>query len=174
MKIEIVNLVATATLGEPILLEGLTTLPFITYNPSRYFCAYFKDETMEAKVSIFTSGKMIAVGAKSEEASRRDLLHVVKVLSGLGIVKKSRPEVAVQNIVVTVEVGSPINLEELQTVVPGIVYESEQFPGAIFRPIDSDVTVLVFAFGKMVVAGLRSVSSIEDNVKTVLKELNLI
>ena len=64
MKIEIVNLVATATLGQPIHLESLTTLPFITNNPSRYFCAYFKDETMEAKVSIFTSGKMIAVGVE--------------------------------------------------------------------------------------------------------------
>jgi TATA-box binding protein (TBP) (component of TFIID and TFIIIB) len=63
LKIEIVNLVATATLGERIDLEGLADLPFVSYDPARYFCAYFKDETMEAKVSILTSGKMIAVGA---------------------------------------------------------------------------------------------------------------
>ena len=67
MKVEIVNLVATATLGESVSLEELAALPFITYNPSRYFCAYFKDETMEAKVSIFTSGKMIAVGTNIEK-----------------------------------------------------------------------------------------------------------
>ena len=66
-----------------------------------------------------------------------------------------------------------INLEEMQTVAPGIVYEPEQFPGAIFRPIDSVVTVLVFASGKMVVAGLRSVSSTSENVQIVLRELNL-
>jgi TATA-box binding protein (TBP) (component of TFIID and TFIIIB) len=70
MKIEIVNVVATTTLGERVNLEGLTELPFITYNPDRYFCAYFKDDTMEAKVSILNSGMMIAVGAKSEEAAR--------------------------------------------------------------------------------------------------------
>ncbi len=129
MKIEIVNLVATAALGESISLEGLTDLPFVTYNPSRYFCAYFKDETMEAKVSIFTSGKMIAVGAKSEAAAKRDLKHVVQVLIKIGIVKKSKSEVEVRNIVVTVELNSPINLEELQNLVLGIVYEPEQFPG---------------------------------------------
>jgi TATA-box binding protein (TBP) (component of TFIID and TFIIIB) len=67
LKTEIVNLVATATLGERIDLEGIATLPFVSYDPARYFCAYFKDETMEAKVSIFTSGKMIAVGAKSNK-----------------------------------------------------------------------------------------------------------
>lgn len=168
LKIEIVNLVATASLGERIDLEGLGELSLVNYDPTRYFCAYFKDETMEAKVSIFNSGKMIAVGAKSEEAARRDLMKVVKVLSKLGIVKKSRPVVTVQNVVITAELGSPINLEELQSVIPGFVYEPEQFPGAIFRPIDSDVTVLVFASGKMVVAGLRSVSFIPDNVQTVL------
>ena len=124
-------------------------------------------------MSIFTSGKMIAVGAKSEKAAQRDLLHVVNVLSGLGIVKKSRPEVTVQNIVVTVELNSPINLEELQTVVPGIVYEPEQFSGAIFRPIDSDVTVLVFASGKMVVAGIKSEKAIEHEVQIILNELKL-
>jgi TATA-box binding protein (TBP) (component of TFIID and TFIIIB) len=42
MKVEIVNLVATATLGESVSLEELADLPFITYNPSRYFCAYFE------------------------------------------------------------------------------------------------------------------------------------
>ena len=57
LKTEIVNLVATATLGERIDLEGLAKLPSVNYDPTRYFCAYFKDETMEAKVSIFNSGK---------------------------------------------------------------------------------------------------------------------
>jgi len=67
MKIEIVNLVATATLGEPIHLEYLTPLSFIIYTPSRSFCAYFKDETMAAKVFIFTSGKLIMAVKDDQE-----------------------------------------------------------------------------------------------------------
>ncbi len=134
LKIEIVNFVTSPTIGESISLEDLADLPFITYNPSRYFCAYFKDESMEAKVSIFNSGKMIAVGVKSEEDARRNLLHVIQVLSKLGIVKKNKPKVTVRNIVITLEMGTPVNLEEMQDLIPGLVYEPEQFPGAIFRP----------------------------------------
>lgn len=123
MKIEIVNIVATAPIGESVSLDELADLPFITYNPSRYFCAYFKDETMEAKVSIFTSGKMIAVGAKSERSAKRDLQHVIQVLSKLGIVKRSKPKVTVRNIVVTVELDTPLHLEEMQDLIPGLIYE---------------------------------------------------
>lgn len=128
---------------------------------------------MEAKVSVFASGKLIAVGAKSEKSAERDLTHVVKKLSRLGLVKESRPKVTVQNIVITVELGTSINLDELQSVVPGIVYEPEQFPGAIFRPMDSDATALIFASGKMVVAGIKAKESIDEDVRAVLKELNL-
>ena len=51
VKIEIVNLVATATLGESVSLEEIADLLFITHNPSCYFCAYFKDKTTKTKVS---------------------------------------------------------------------------------------------------------------------------
>ena len=61
LKSKIVNLAATSTLGQSVRLDDLAGLPNLNYNPSRYFCAYFKDKTMEAKVSIFASGKTIAV-----------------------------------------------------------------------------------------------------------------
>ena len=164
---------ATATVGESVSLDDLAKIPGVIYNPSRYFCAYFKDKSMESKVSIFASGKMIAVGAKSEKAATRDLVHVVQILSERGFVRKSRPKVTVQNIVVTVELDRTINLDELQELIPGLIYEPEQFPGATFRPLSLDVTVLVFASGKMVVAGLKSVSSIEETVQSVINELGL-
>ena len=46
-------------------------------------------------------------------------------------------------------------------------------PGDIFRPIDSDVSVLIFASGKMVIAGIKSEALIETEIQTVLNELNL-
>lgn len=173
LKTEVVNLVATATIGESVSLEELAGLPFITYNPSRYRCAYFKDETMEAKVSIFNSGKMIAVGAKSEKSAKCDLQHVITVLNELGIIEKRKPKVTVQNVVVLVTLDSDIDLEEMQDIIPGLVYEPEQFPGAIFRPRNSDATTLIFASGKLVLTGLKSAESVDTVVNSVLKELNL-
>ena len=173
LKIQIVNIVATANIEQTINLEVLAELPFITYNPSRYFCAYFKDETMEAKVSIFTSGKMIAAGATSEISATRDLHRVARVLNKLGYINTKKSDVTVRNIVITVELTSPIDIEEKVELVPGLVYDPEQFPGVIFRPLSTDVTVLVFASGKMVVTGLKSTSEINTTVTSILKELDL-
>lgn len=66
LKIKVVNVVAAANTGHAIDHPRLARQPQITYNPSRYFRTYFMDHTMEAKVSVFESGKLIAVGAKSE------------------------------------------------------------------------------------------------------------
>ena len=169
LKIEIVNVVATAEIGESVDLDELSQRPEVIYNPSKYRCAYFKDDGMQAKVSIFPSGKMIAVGAKSEETARRDLLHVTQSL-GVNI---DTIKVKIRNIVATVDLETAIDLEALQDMVPGIIYEPEQFPGAIFRPARHHVTVLVFGSGKLVLAGLKSESEIENALREVLEPLGL-
>ena len=174
LKIEIVNVVVTAETGESVDLDELSQRLEVIYNPSKYRCAYFKDDGMQAKVSIFPSGKMIAVGAKSEKTARRDLLHVAQSLGVLGIGKDAMKTV-VQNIVVTADPGleKPIDLEALLNMVPGIIYEPEQFPGAIFKPEGHHVTILIFGSGKMVLAGLRSESEIESAVAEVMRALDL-
>ncbi len=169
MRIEIVNVVATSDIGESIDLDEISRMPQVIYNPSKYRCAYFKDDGMQAKVSIFPSGKMIAVGAKSEETARRDLLHVTQLLGvNIGTIK-----VEIRNVVATVDLETAINLEALQDVVPGIIYEPEQFPGAIFRPARHPVTVLIFGSGKLVLAGLKTSESLSDIVQNIVQELNL-
>ena len=124
---------------------------------------------MQGKVSIFSTGKMVAIGSKSEEAARRDLLHVTQSMG----ISKGPMKIEVRNIVATVDLARAIDLEALLDVVPGIIYEPEQFPGAIFRPELHHVTVLIFGSGKMVMAGLKSESGIENVVKEVIDPLGL-
>jgi transcription initiation factor TFIID TATA-box-binding protein len=169
MRIEIVNVVATADIGKRIDLDEISRMPQVIYNPSKYRCVYFKDDGMQAKVSIFPSGKMIAVGAKSEDTARRDLLHVTQSLG----VNVDTIKVEIRNIVATVDLETAIDLEALQDMVPGIIYEPEQFPGAIFRPARHHVTVLIFGSGKLVLAGLKSESEIKNAVAEVLEPLGL-
>ena len=169
LKIEIVNVVTTADIGENVDLDEISQMPEVVYNPEKYRCAYFKDSSMQAKVSIFFSGKMIAVGAKSAEAARRDLLHVAQSFGfNTGTMK-----IEVRNIVATVDLAKAIDLEALQDIVPGIVYEPEQFPGAIFKPAHHHVTVLIFGSGKLVLTGLKSESEVENVVGEVLEPLGL-
>jgi len=69
VEFSIVNVVATATLDRSVDLASLPQLfpRLISYDSERYFAAYFKSKDMQGKVSIFSSGKMISVGTRSEK-----------------------------------------------------------------------------------------------------------
>ncbi|MFW9890344.1 MAG: hypothetical protein ACFFER_19365, partial [Candidatus Thorarchaeota archaeon] len=165
--------VATLDIGQPIDLSSISKQPFISYDPSRYFCAYFKDDTMEAKVSIFTSGKLIAVGAKSEKSAKRDLMHTMGMLHRSMKTKDNVGDITIRNVVITVDLGHDIDLEILQANHSGAIYEPEQFPGAVMRSTQHDASVLAFATGKLVIAGLKSTKSMTRIVEEVVEELGL-
>jgi TATA-box binding protein (TBP) (component of TFIID and TFIIIB) len=67
----IVNVVATADLNQEVDLFELANLKEIVYDSEIYGgrVAYFKLSDMEGKVSIFSSGKMISVGTKSDKTA---------------------------------------------------------------------------------------------------------
>lgn len=162
-RIEVVNVVATATLDHSIDLKSLAIhFPaIVSYDPKVYFAAYFKSREMKGKVSIFQSGKMISVGTRSEEEARRELTSVANILSREGIAKlKSKPEI--QNVVMIADLGFKPDLEATIKAVHLVegakaIYEPEQFPGMIIRlPESARATILLFSSGKMVCAGLKN------------------
>ena len=100
-SISIVNLVATAELGQTLDLERSVSIPGFLYDHSVYHCAYLKDSETRGKVSIFSSGKMISYGAKDLEAAKRDLSYATVRLMQLGLISKTRIDLKLQNIVAT-------------------------------------------------------------------------
>jgi transcription initiation factor TFIID TATA-box-binding protein len=170
IKTTIVNVVATASLGQKIELEKLEFGEF-SYNPSIYGgnVAYFKKGNMTGRVSVFASGKMISVGTKSEEEAFRELNTTVKFLIEKGFAKPIGLQPEVRNIVITASLESNLNLEKLAET-PKTVYEPEQFPGVILRLEQPyKATISIFASGKMVVTGLTSSAQIEPVVQKVQK-----
>ena len=72
------------------------------------------------------------------------------------IVKKIGLQPKIHNIVVSADSEKSIDLEALSQNLK-IIYEPEQFPGAIMRLEEPFKTsVLIFASGKIVIAGLTS------------------
>lgn len=170
-KLSIVNVVATAELSQFVNLERLVYVPGFLYDTAIYRCAYLKENKTRAKVSIFSTGKMISVGTKSYENARRDLNYAVKRLAGLGLISKVRINVKLQNIVATADIGHTIDIERLATNVPNVIYEPEQFPGAIYYAKELEgASILIFASGKVVFAGLKRQELLEVG-KRVLTDL---
>jgi len=158
VKVSIVNVVATAALGQKVDLEELGKHGEILHDSEIYGgrVAYFSSPNIEGKVSIFASGKMISVGTKSETEAFRALECAKDFLVEKGYVKRVVLKKLVQNIVAVADFEKNVNLERLAQDYK-VIYEPEQFPGGIFRMEGRfRATVLIYASGKAVIAGLKS------------------
>jgi len=170
----IVNVVATAALDRSVNLNSIAHLfpQFISYYPERYPAAYFKSNSMQGKVSIFSSGKMISVGTTSREKAKQELVLVASHLESKGIAKLKSP-VRIENIVATTDIGFEPKLDSLERVEGvQIIYEPEQFPGAIISlslPDELKATILLFSSGKAVCVGLRDRKDIDTVVHRLLE-----
>ncbi len=160
--ISTVNVVATAALDRHVDLEYLKDFfPHeVVHDPEIYGgrVAYFKSNKMQGKVSIFPSGKMISIGTRSIEKAQHELALVASYLEDAGIAKLKTPG-KIQNIVATANLGFEPKLDSIERVEgTQIIYEPEQFPGAIIRLVLSEktkATILLFSSGKIVCVGLR-------------------
>jgi len=133
--------------------------------------AYFKSSSMDGKVLIFSSGKMISVGTTSEEKAISELEQTEELLVDREMIgaKPRRLQTKIRNIVVTADFRRNIDLEELSKRHK-MIYEPEQFPGGILRVEEPyKATVLVFASGKAVITGLKSSRHIKPSVDRVAK-----
>lgn len=167
----IVNVVATAELKQSLNLALLSSVEGFHYDPSGYHCAYFKDRKARGKVSIFGTGKMISVATKTLEDSERDLEHAKNKLVELGMINDIGIKAQLQNIVLTADLGHTFDIAKFG-VRPDVVYEPEQFPGAIYYPQELDgACVLVFASGKLVFSGVRTAEYV-DVCESVLRKLS--
>jgi len=167
-KLKIVNVVATAEIDQPVDLLKLAPVRGFLYDQAIYHCAYLKDRQTRAKVSIFSTGRMISIGATSIEEARHDLLHAARRLAKLGIIEKARLKVKLQNIVATGDIGKHIDLDELAKKLPNTIYEPEQFPGVIYYAKELEgASILIFSSGKVVFAGIKDYGALNTG-KSVL------
>lgn len=150
------NVVSTADIRQPIDLERLGTLPHCRYDPESYRCVYIGTPDMYSKVSVFRSGKLISVGTKEERQARHDLKRVISYLAGTGLTRSVRAEVKLQNLVASVDLEHPLELNRLVNQTSHVIYEPEEFPGVMYHLRDPiGVTILIFASGKAVIAGAK-------------------
>lgn len=164
IKTSIVNIVATAALDQRLDLEELQRFSEILHDPDIYGgrVAYFRSPEIKGEVTIFPSGKLISVGSKSETKASEALEHVKNFLIEKGFVRPVSLKKRIENIVVVVDLLRNVNLEELAEGHVKMVYEPEQFPGAILRLEEpSRATVLIYTSGKVVIAGLRNSKEIK-------------
>jgi transcription initiation factor TFIID TATA-box-binding protein len=154
--VKIQNVVAVASLGQKIdLLAIMKTFLNVDYRPKKFPGLVFKLKRPKTTTLIFTTGKMVCTGAKSENEAFSAVRKVVRELRKEGFVIRGEPEILIVNMVASADVGGKVDLEEASNVLDNVMYEPEQFPGLIYRMEDPKVVLLVFASGKLVITGAK-------------------
>jgi len=170
--INIENVVAYATLNQKVDLNAVVKgYPGVEYSPEQFPGLVFRLKRPKTATLIFSSGKMICTGAKSEKESRRAVMTVVKELNKGGIIIISKPASKVVNIVASARLGGKIDLEKAVSTLGKTMYEPEQFPGLIYRMDEPKVVILIFASGNLVCTGAKREQDVYDAVHKLHKIL---
>lgn len=173
VKVTIQNVVASVKLKHSVDLNAIVkAFPSVQYRPRVFPGLSFKLGKPKSCCLIFSTGRMVCTGTKSEKEAARAVRKVVRELKKAGIIITGRPEITIQNIVASVELGDVlIDVEEAvyatHRLGKRIMYEPDQFPGAIYRMEDPEVVFLIFSTGKLVCVGAKE----EDDVCMAVEKL---
>ena len=175
--ISIENVVASATINQKLDLKDITKkFPDVEWNPKLFPGAVFRLKNPKTATLLFSTGKMVCTGSKSEEFARKAVKTVVQKLRKGKIKIKKDATVTIQNIVASINLGGKVHLEQAARTLPRSMYEPEQFPGLIHRMLDPKTVILIFSSGRLVCTGgktekdvFRSVSQLHN----MLEEKNL-
>ncbi|KAI9296594.1 TBP-domain-containing protein [Neoconidiobolus thromboides FSU 785] len=130
------------------------------YNPKRFAAVIMRIREPKTTALIFSSGKMVVTGAKSENDSRLASRKYARIVQKLGFQAKFS-DFKIQNIVGSCDVKFPIRLEGLAYSHGHFSsYEPELFPGLIYRMVKPKIVLLIFVSGKIVLTGAKVRSEI--------------
>ena len=142
------------------------------YNPKRFAAVIMRIREPRTTALIFSSGKMVCTGAKSEDDSRLAARKYARIIQKLGFQAKFL-DFKIQNMVGSCDVKFPIRLEGLVlTHGKFSSYEPELFPGLIYRMVKPRIVLLIFVSGKVVLTGAKVRQEIYDafdNIFPILK-----
>ena len=148
------NIVSTVNLGCQLELKKIALYARnAEYNPKRFAAVIMRIRSPRTTALIFSSGKMVCTGAKSEDDSRLAARKYARIIQKLGFSAKFM-DFKIQNIVGSIDVGFCLRLECFHTCHSQFCsYEPELFPGLIYRLHEPKVVLLIFVSGKVVITG---------------------
>lgn len=169
------NVVATTNLGVQLDLKRIALRARnAEYNPKRFAAVIMRIRDPKTTALIFSSGKIVVTGAKSEKESSRASRKYAKIVFKLGYDKAKFTEFTVQNIVASCDVFFPVRLEGLAHAHNSFCsYEPELFPGLIYRMMKPKIVLLIFVSGKVVLTGAKVRQEIYDAFDNIYPVLQL-
>ncbi|XP_021274938.1 TATA-box-binding protein-like [Herrania umbratica] len=150
------NVVSTVNLGCKLDLKFIVLHARNSeYNPKRFAAVIMRIKEPKTTALIFSSGKIVCTGAKTEQLSLLAARKFARIIQKLGFDAQFK-DFKIQNIVASCDMKFPISLVRLAAFHGKFaIYEPELFPGLIYRMKSPKVAILVFPSGNIVIAGAQ-------------------
>ena len=179
------NIVSTAHLCCDLNLKQIALQVENTqYNPLKFSGLIMRIKDPKTTALIFSNGKIICLGAKTEEDSKNACRKYAKIIKNLNypVIFKN---FTIQNIVGSCEAHFKIDLRNLYNYMViydrTVYYETELFPGLIYHYLDkniengepkANIVFLIFKSGKMVITGAKKREQIYNSFNKIFPVLN--
>lgn len=141
------------------------------YDPAKFSAICWKDRRIQLSCLLFSNGKILIQGAKSLQQARVKMRQYARIIQTIGY-DVSLGSVDIVTITGVSDIGSRIDLKDLCTALPGSSYEPELFNALVYK--SNHISYSVFSSGKIVVAGVRHIRLIRNEVMPTVLELSLI
>jgi len=79
--------------------------------------------------------------------------------------------------VASADIHGKVDLEKVSMALDNIMYEPDQFPGAVYRMDEPKVVILIFSSGRLVITGAKlekQVHEAVEKIKSILVENELL
>ncbi len=175
--IKIENVVASTSLRDDLDLPKLAlSLENSEYEPEQFPGLIYRIKEPKTATLLFRSGKVVCTGGKSLEEVQKAIKFLRKQVENAGFPIDKDPEIHVQNIVASSDLGNPINLNAIAMSfgLENVEYEPEQFPGLVYRMYNPKVVLLLFGSGKLVCTGAKKPEDVQKAVEKISEELRKI
>jgi len=175
IEIKIQNIVASTKFAEKLDLDVIAqSLEDAEYEPEQFPGLVYRLNNPKTATLLFGSGAANCTGAKTIEDIRTTIKIISEKLEKISVNIYKNPEMVIQNIVATSDLGGELNLSEVAMALglENVEYEPEQFPGLVYRFKEPKVAMLLFGSGKIVCAGARKTEDVLLAVNKLSKELS--
>jgi transcription initiation factor TFIID TATA-box-binding protein len=168
---EVVNVVSTASLNCDLDLKSVVhSLVNAIYNPKSFSGLIWRHPKIAGSVLLFRNGKLVHVGSRSIDESRKSIRRYARLLQKLhhscGITNFK-----IQTITGVVNVGRTIDLIKLAIFIPEASFEPELFPTVMFR--SGGLHFSITKRGKIIITGGKTIKAMESEADNILLLIEL-
>ena len=167
------NIITSVNLGSNLNLKDIALkIKNAEYNSNKSSTITLKSKGTKITLTLFSNGKMICSGAKSEKESKSNCEKFIKILKKLNFNVEPK-DYKIQNIIASYNTKFKISLSNLYSNLNFennnnyCKYNKENFPGLIYFINEAKINIVVFESGKVIISGAKKIKVLNDILKNI-------